>query len=520
MPEQLDLTRLPKRVVAYIEEVAVRSQELETRARRHEEHAKRLEIEVKHLRKLLRLELIEKYGAASEGLSDVQLGLFEEEPGVAPKEVQIEAQAPESEKQVAPKGRGHASLPAELPREEVIIKACEADCVCPQCQGERKVIGYETSERLHRIPARYVVRVLKREKLACPTCEESGVVCAPLPAQIIPKGIGSNELVVDVLIAKYEMHLPLYRQEVQIARESGVELSRQTLCDWVMQCGFLLEAVSREMQSDLLQGPYIQADETPIGVRCSDKPGKNHRGYLWQVSRPGGPVVFEYRDSRGREGPARMLKGFGGVLQSDGYAAYAHPSIGAPGMVHSACMAHARRKFHDAFLLDPKNPALQDILARMAKLYAVEAIARERALDPQERLQLRQEHSVAIMANLREAILTLRAASLPKSTEGKAATYTLNLWKALSVFLDNGLVEIDSNLAENAMRPLVIGRKNWLHFGSKAAGPRIAAILSVAETCHRLGINFREYLLDVLPKLANGSNRQVPALTPAVWASR
>jgi transposase len=484
----------------------------------------KVEAENKLLWELVRALRIARYGAASEQLTDAQLELLDAEPGVQPQEVQQEAQLPGEDKQAAetslkrPKSpRGFNSLPAHLPREEVLIE-CEAkDCVCPCCQGQREILGYDETERLHRIPARYVVQVFKRQKRACRRCEEGGVATAPAPAFIISKGIASNELVVDVLLAKYELHQPLYRQELQMERDGGALINRSTLCEWMMECGFLLMAVSDEMRRGLLEGDYIQADETPIGVQSKAVKGRNHRGYLWQYGRPGGCVIFDYRNGRGRDGPKAMLKGFRGVLQTDGYAVY--NQLDEPGLIHSACLAHARRKFKEASEVEPGNRSLLEILGTIAQLYQIESRARDEGLDSVQRAALRDEYSRPLMDKLKAMILALRQSVLPKSLAGKACDYTLSLWKKLEVYLDHGQVEIDNNPAERSIRPVAVGRKNWLHFGSKAAGPRIAAILSVVETCHRLDISVKDYLLDVLPQLANGMRSEVAALTPQAWSA-
>ena len=478
------------------------------------------EIKVAHLEIALRLQRIQMFGAGSEKLSDAQLELLESEPGVAPKEIQFEAELPEKEKEAVNKirrisTRGLGTLPPELPREEEIIACTEADCTCPNCQGKREVIGYETSERLDCIPAKYIVKVIKREKVACPKCEENGVTTAPMPPQIIPKGIATNRVIVDVLISKYEMHLPLYRQELQLSRESGVNLSRQTMCDWMMQCGFLMQAVCREMTQDLLGGGYIQADETPIGVLSAEKKGSNHRGYLWEYSRPEGPVIFDYQNGRGREGPQKMLRNFRGILQTDDYSVYGKLKLAE--MRHAACMAHVRRKFVEASQVDLDDKSVLRIVQQIGGLYAVESQAKEQNLSCEQRKLLRQERSAPIMAELKKAVIAMRQQVLPQSYAGKACSYALGLWHKLEVYLSDGRVEIDNNACENAIRPVALGRKNWLHFGSKEAGPNIASILSVIETCHRLKVPVREYLLDVLPKLSSGNIRDVASLTPMAW---
>jgi transposase len=344
------------------------------------------------------------------------------------------------------------------------------------------------------------------------------VATAARPAFIISKGIATNETVVDVVLSKYELHLPLYRQELQMAREGEALLSRSTLCDWVMQCGFLLQAVEREMHRDLLAGGYIQADETPIGVQSAELRGRNHRGYLWQYSHPQGSVIFDYRDGRGRDGPAQMLKGFRGKLQSDGYSVYGQLKL--DGVLHFACMAHVRRKFYEASEVDRSDTLLVEIVREIDHLYAIEGQAREAQLTGDQRTVLRQVESRPILERLKTMILRERQqVLLPKGLAGRACEYALGQWPKLERYLDYGEVEIDNNPAERSIKPVAIGRKNWLHFGSKEAGPNIAAILSVIETCHRLKISAREYLLDVLPRLANGTTTEVPSLAPKAWAA-
>jgi transposase len=197
------------------------------------------------------------------------------------------------------------------------------------------VIGYETSEQFDVEPAKYFVLVTKREKRACQHCEQGGVAAAPAPARIIEKGLVSDRVVIDTLISKYSDHLPLYRQSVMLERETGLEISRATLDGWVMTVGGLLIPLAAVMGRDLVGGAYIQADETPVDVQMHDRRGQNHQAYLWQYSRPGGSVVFDFQLGRGRDGPKKFLAGFDGILQTDGYAAY--NKVGGPKLVHAAC---------------------------------------------------------------------------------------------------------------------------------------------------------------------------------------
>jgi transposase len=215
------------------------------------------------------------------------------------------------------------------------------------------------------------VRVIKREKLACHKCPEGGVVTAAAAGpKIVEKGKLSDAVVVDVLIKKYLSHLPLYRQAADLHRDHGIDLSRSTLNAAVMAAGELLLPVAAVLKRDLLEGGYIQADETPIGVQSQQTKGRNHQAYEFQYSRPGGPVVFDFCMSRAREGPAEFLRDYGGILQCDGYQGY--EKIGAPGIVRAGCLAHVRRKFADALKLDPQDREAAAVLLLMGKLYAVE----------------------------------------------------------------------------------------------------------------------------------------------------
>jgi transposase len=495
-----------------------------------EEELQRLEAEIHRLtlanqclHERMRLMLIKKYGAKSEQLIDAQLQLLEDEPGVSPCEVELEAQLPEPEKAEATKAQkrphpGRNELPAHLLRVEKIVPCAPEQCQCGQCQKTMPVIGYDISEELDVIPAKYVVNVIKKEKRACRDCPDRGVTTAASEAKPVDKCKASTGVVVDVIINKYCNHLPIFRQCVIFLREAGLNLSRMTLCGWVMQCGIWLEAICAAMREDLLCGSYIQADETTIGVQSEKAKGRNHLGYMWEYSRPGGPVVFDFRMGRSREGPLKFLGKFSGYLQSDGYSAY--DCIGGAGIQYAGCMAHARRGFVDALKLEPGNAEAISIVAEIAKLYAVEKEAREGKLKHSEREALRKLRSVPVLASLKKKITALNAKHPPQTAFGKACRYALGQWERLNVYATHGEVEIDNNWCENAMRPIALGRKNWLHLGSEQAGPRVAAIISVIETCRRLDINVREYLMDVLPRIPSWPAKNIAELTPMAWVAR
>jgi transposase len=478
------------------------------------------EYKIRVLEERLRLVRIEKYGPGSEKLSDAQLELLELEPGVSSAEVQAESERAQLELPLkkARKHPGRQELPADLPRIEQIVACTPEQCVCGNCGKETTVIGYETAEQLDVEPAKYFVRVTKREKRACKACEEQGVRCAPLPPRIIEKALASDRVVIDTVVSKYADFVPLYRQSAILERETGIELSRATLDGWVMRVGELLRPISGAMAQELLARNYIQADETPVGVQSERVRGKNHQAYLWQYSRPSAVVVFDFRMGREREGPKRFLGNFEGILQSDGYAAY--DQVGGPKIVHAACWAHARRKFFQAVELNPQDQSALRLVAQMDELFALDAQAREHGLSQEDRQLLRLEKSKPLLKEIKIQIQSARTGALPKSVLAKACNYTLTLWTRLTRFLEYPELELSNNLAENSMRPVALGRRNWIHIGSEEAGPRVAAIVSVVETCRRLKIPIRDYLCSILPGLANFPINRIAELTPAAWLAR
>ena len=487
-------------------------------ALKHELQWAQLKIQV--LEERLRKQRIEKYGPASEKLTNLQLELLEQEPGVSREEVQAEA-GRDSEVLVRRVKRerrphpGRQELPAELPRLDVVIAVPAGECVCGACGQATEVIGYESSERLDVEPAKYFVRVTKREKRACGHCGEGGVKTAPVAPCIVDKSLASNRVIIDTVIAKYCEHLPLYRQSAMLEREAGVEIHRATMDGWVMRVGELLVPLVNAMRGKLVSGSYLQADETPVDVQVKNGNGRNHQAYLWQYSRPGGAVVFDFQMGRGREGPKKLLKSFGGILQTDGYSVY--DKVGAEGVVQAACWAHARRKFVEALKLNPRDVVAARLVEQINELFAVDAMAREGGMAHAERHRLRRDKAAPLTEALREELRTVSKAVLPASALGKAVSYTLSLWGRLVKFLEYGELELSNNLAENSMRGVALGRKNWIHVGSEEAGPKVAAILSVIETCRRLDVPVREYLMEVLPGLADVRVAALGLLTPDVW---
>ena len=476
-------------------------------------------LKIQVLEERLRKQRIGLLGPRSETLSNLQLQLLvEEEPSVTVAEVEAEAgrepiaPKPVGERKAHP---GRVRLPENLPRVEQTL-VCK-DVNCGACGEQTTVIGYDESELLDVEPARYFVRVTKREKRACRHCAQSKVTSAPIPARIIEKGSASDRIVVQTIVGKYCDHLPLYRQEAILEREAGVEISRATLDGWVMRVGELLGPVVEAMRKDLLTASYLQADETTVPVQMGDKRGANHEAYLWQYGKPGGETVFDFCLGRGREGPKKFLGQWEGVLQTDGYQAY--DGVGGPKLVQVGCWAHARRKYVDAVKVNADDAEAVKMVLRMDALFLVDRQARQQGLATAERLALRREHSQPWLEEIREVSLKLAGQALPQSSLGKAAAYTINQWTKLKRCLEYEQVELSNNLAENSMRPVALGRKNWLHVGSPKSGPKVAAIMSVVESCRRLRLPVKDYLLAVLPGLDRRTLGQVRELTPARWAA-
>jgi transposase len=477
------------------------------------------QLKIQTLEEKLRQQRIKLFGPRSEKLTDLQLWLLESEPSVTAEEVIAETQRPpvDAPKRAKKKHPGRQALPDNLPRIVTEVPCSAEQCQCPACGATMPVIGHDESEVLDVEPAKYFVRVTRREKRAC-KCTKGKVAMPKLAPRIIEKGLASDAVLVGMVVGKYSDHLPLYRQESILRREARVEISRATMAGWMMEIGEMAQPICTGMRQDLLAGGYIQADETTVSVQTHDKRGENHQAYLWQYGRPGGEVVFDFQMGRSREGPKKFLEGYRGKLQTDGYQAY-EDGIGAPGMVHAGCWGHARRGFVDAVKVNEKDMEAVQMVVRMDALFCVDRLARQQGMNAEARLALRKQEMPEWVDGIREACRVLGPQVLPKSQMGQAIRYTVNQWDKLMATIDDGEIELSTNLAENSMRPIALGRKNWLHIGHRQAGPKVAAILSLVESCRRLGIPVREYLLEVLPGLRNRPISQAALLTPARWAA-
>ena len=403
--------------------------------------------------------------------------------------------------------------PAAKVLETVTERIEPQEKVCAHCGKTKCEIGCEKSERFEYVPAKVIRHEIIRPKLACP-CGESGVSIAPLPPQVVEQGQAGASLVAQVILSKYADHLPLYRQQEQFAR-LGLNFPRQTLGDWVEKGAEWLQAIVREMKRELLAGDYLQVDETPVRVMDPEVKGRCATGYLWVAGVPGGDVIFEFHPGRGKEYAQQLVGDFHGYLQRDGYGVYSSLAKDDAGLIGVGCWSHARRKFVDALEERPKDA--EPIVTELRKLYLIERHARDEGLEPEQRKRLRGELSAPILSALKPQLEALLPGCLPQSPLGKAIKYTLNEWEPLTRYLEDGRLEIDNNLTENAIRPSAVGKKNWLFIGHPEAGWRSAVIYSVIVSCRRRGIEPWEYLRDVLQRLPALKQSEVPTLLPRCW---
>lgn len=401
---------------------------------------------------------------------------------------------------------GRMKLPAHLPRERVIIEPAEEVSQC-------KEIGEEITEELDYIPGKLFVRQFVRKKYA--RLNGEGVVIGELPARPIDKGMAGPGLLAQIIIDKYTDHLPVYRQAQRFQRE-GIKLPVSTLTDWIGGTCSLLEPLYETHRRLVLSSNYLQADETPIKVLDKDKKGATHRGFHWVYHAPQERLVlFDYRQGRGREGPTECLKDFKGYLQTDGYVVY--EDFAKPGVTLLSCMAHARRKFDEA--KDNDLTRASYVLTEMQKLYALERQANGNELSTDGLYQLRQQQAIPVLTQLKQWMLENYKAVLPQSVIGQAIYYSLQRWDKLSLYTTDGRLRIDNNLVENAIRPVAIGRKNYLFAGSHNGARRAAMLYSFLGTCKINDVNPFDWLCDVLRTIPSHPINKLHQLLPHTWTS-
>ena len=470
-----------------------------------------LKVENRFLQMKLQAALGKLFGKSSEKISPDQLALEFGVDSVAPGTPEADAEV--KEVTVPKKKRKHKPLseriPKDLPVEEVVIEPEEvlAD------PDAFKRIGEEVTEELDVVPTKFIKRRIIRPKYVRRTDRSLPPVIARAPKRIIDNSYASAGLLANIVLAKYVDHLPLYRQSQIFKTRFGVDISRQTMADWMYRLAQMLAMIYEAMRSEIRAETYLQIDETPVRYQNPGS-GKCGQGYLWPYHAPGKAVFFEWHTGRASECLDRTLNGFKGIVQSDGYSAYGaykkrHPKAQ---IEFAACWAHARRKFHEA---RNESPLAAQMLLEIQELYKIEADLRK--APKLDRRAVRQEKSIPILQRIGLQLRAAQAAHRPKSQTGKAINYTLNLWDKLLIYTEHSQMEIDNNLVENAIRPTAIGKKNWLFFGSADAGHTSTIHYTLLETCRKLGLNPDEYLRDILPRLPHMTNRNAKQYTPAAW---
>jgi len=492
---------------ALVAEQTARANRLEAEKDAAEQKNVRLDAKVLSLQEQLNLALARRYAASSEKLSPDQIYLFDEAEAGADALAGTDVEAGVDETVEVPahsrKKRGRKPLPETLPRVEVIHEIPQDQRHCPHDGQVLAEINQVVSEQLDIIPAQ--IRVIRhiRKQYAC-SCGQC-IQTAPLPGQPIPKSMASPGLLAHIAVSKYQDALPLYRQET-ILQRIGVDIPRSTLANWMIRSGQLVQPLINLLRDQLLAYDIVQMDETTVQVL--KEPGKTaqSKSYLW-LQRGGPPeapvILFDYDPSRSQSVPKNLLEGFAGYLQSDGYSGY-NGVVAAGGLIQLGCMAHARRNFSDAVKGQGKNKRqgkAQQGLAWIQKLYRIEKQARLQEQSPKERWAHRQEHAVPVLDKLRDWLDKSLPNVPPGTLAGKALNYLHNEWPKLIRYLDDGRLEIDNNLAENAIRPFVIGRKNWIFSDSVHGVKASANLYSLVETAKVNGLEPYQYLREVFTAL-------------------
>ena len=437
-----------------------------------------------------------------------QLSLLDvpfESPAPQAQTIKVE----EHERQVKKEKAKHpvrSPFPDHLPREEYIIYPDGYDASTTEVP-----IGEEITEILEEVPGKFFVKVIRRLKFATKT---NGIVIGNLPTRPIEKGLFGENLIARVLIDKYCDHLPLYRQQQRFTR-AGITLASSTLGDIPRQSAQLMELLHQEAIRQTLSCNYLQVDETPHPVQDSKVKGKTHRGFLWVYrSVEKRLVLFDYREGRGREGPQQLLKDYKGFIQTDGYGVY-DLFENREGITLTGCMAHARRYFEKALTNDKARADY--FITQVQALYAVEKHIRDEQLNSEEILALRKQKSLPVLIQLEVWLKENIIQTTPATPIGKAIAYALSRWEKLTAYAHEPILEIDNNLVENAIRPTVIGRKNYMFSGSHDGARRSAMMYSFVGSCKMNGINPQEWLPDVLLKLPDTKASQLFTLLPNYW---
>jgi transposase len=429
---------------------------------------------------------------------------------------ELRSKGQESKKETPkPKGHGRQKLPAHLPRVKEPQEISESDRKCPICGKTMQEIGREVTEKLCRIKITFV-RASEKAKYACDDCHE-GVLTAESPDEVIDRGMFDRSFLANIITSKFQEHLPLYRQ-VDIYKREGIILSTSTLCDQVTWMADLLAPIHGQILTEILARPWLQADETPVlSAKREGKTKKSGKSYLWIYQSGKGRVYFEWTADRKGKHPLRILEKYGGYVQTDDYKGYDR-LFKEERIIEVGCMAHARRYFDKALGNHKEYACL--VLGMIGLLYEIERDLPQGEDDAEQRKRIRQEKSVPILNLLYEWLETHKELVVPGSAIGRAINHMHSRWDALKRYTEDGRLQIDNNMAENSIRPIAVGRKNWLQFGSEEGGRRAAILMSLVGSCRSIGIDPHLYIWDVIERISKCPSSQIQELTPLGWRNR
>jgi transposase len=465
----------------------------------------------KHLEHRLQLLLRQRFGPSAERIDQNQLRLFAEE--ILDQKEEPETPATETTVREHSRRNGRRRLPSDLPRIRIEYDLSEQERECPCCGNQRKKIGEETSEQLEYEPAKMHVIEHVRMKYACKNCEGE-LVTAPKARQAIEKCLAAPGLLAQVAVSKYSDHLPLHRLE-RIFKRHGVEVSRSTMCDWMRLTADALMPLAKLMRDQILESAVVHTDDTPVPVQDKGR-GKTKQGRFWVYvgDEAHRYAVFDYTPDRTRAGPVKWLSSYEGYLQADAYAGY--ETLYATGkVVQVSCWAHARRKFFEARMTDLGR--CHKAMAWIKRLSEIERDLKRDNRSFDERREVRQEKSVPLLNEFKVWLDEQAQQVLPKSEVMKAIQYVRSRWASFTRYTEAGMLSMDNNVAENALRAVALGRKNWLFSGSDRGGTTAAVIFSMIASCKLTGVEPWTWMRDVLRRIPDITVSHLPDLLPDRW---
>jgi len=514
----LQQKQIDNEVLNYISTLEKENQELKTNYQQQTQSLLDFQNKYLALEELYTLMLLKRFGRSAERLMEDpgQVLLFTEEPEQA-EQVEKEEEQKETVKSYTRKKAGRKPLNDKLKREVVEIDLPESEKICSHCHQEMTRIGFEPSEILKIIPLQILVQLIKRYKYACKNCEgvdnediAPTVKIAPVPPSMIPKSITSPSLLSTIFTYKFERHIPYYRQE-KMYEEIGADISRQDMSNWQQQVYQKITPLLELLLKTVKSGPVLQMDETTVQVisdRKSEEEARKdtQKSYMW-LARGGPPgkkvTWYEYHPTRAGYNAKEFLEGYSGYLQTDGYTGYDLAVEGRTDIHHVGCFAHARRKFFEASQVDKKSLSAQEGIKYIRKLYDIEDELREvleKDKDTDKFLRERKEQVEPILEKFKAWLIKRKDEVLPSCLLGKAVNYSLAQWDKMTAYVESPYLTPDNNAAENAIRPFVLGRKNWLFCQSQGGAKSSCGIYTLIETAKQNGIVPFDYLMALFEK--------------------